>query len=103
MLASTGLKVYAQYSTLNNKHNKKTMSALKHNNNSPIEEKTTTPASITMWTYLRGERINLDILVESILLNNSFRHIALLQHLTRNQKYKNNKNNSFGDNIYWNL
>ena len=88
MLARTGLKVYAQYGTLNNIHNKKTMSALKHNNNSYIEEKTMTPASITMWTYIRGERINLDILVESILLNDSFKHIALLQHLTRNEKYK---------------
>jgi len=88
MLASTGLKVYAQYSILNNIHNNKTMSALKHNyNNSSIEEKTTTPASITMWTYLRGERINLDILVESILLNGSFIHLALMQHLMKNEKY----------------
>jgi hypothetical protein len=45
-----------------------------------------------MWTYVRGERINLDVLFESILLNGPLKHAALLQYLIKDNNTRSNTN-----------
>jgi hypothetical protein len=40
--------------------------------------------SATIWTDVKGQRIDLNIFLESILLNGSLKHVALLSHLMSN-------------------
>jgi hypothetical protein len=87
MMPDTEFKVYSQYRRLINTHDKKTVAMLK-NNNSSVDDKTTM-TSIIMWTYIKGQRIDLDVLFESILLNGSSKHIAFLQYLMGDKNTKN--------------
>ena len=40
--------------------------------------------SSTLWTDIKGQIIDLNIFLESILLNGSLKHVALLSHLMSN-------------------
>lgn len=70
------LKIYMPYSKLLDLHYEQLQ---EHEQKSEVGE---TP----LWTYVKGERINLKILFESILLNDSIKHISLLRYLV--SKYK---------------
>jgi hypothetical protein len=69
-------RIYTQYDKLSNTQDKKAVN----------DEARFTP----FWTYIKGQRVDLNVLFESILLNDSLTHFALIEHLMNakgNYKY----------------
>lgn len=78
MMINPEFKVYIQYSKLLTIHDKKNSGDKKSRN---YEARST-----IIWTYIKSQRIDLDVFFESILLNDSLKHVALLPYLMSNNK-----------------
>jgi hypothetical protein len=78
MTINPEFKVYAKYSKLMSIYDEKITRTKK----SAVDR--IIPA--ILWTDIKGQRIDLDVFFESILLNGSLKHIALLSHLRSNNK-----------------
>jgi hypothetical protein len=79
MTANSQCKVYIKCGRSTNSYDEEILGTKK----SAVNKKIT---RVTLWTDIKGQRVNLDIFLESILLNGSLKHIALSSHLMSDNK-----------------